>query len=635
MGITNLISSALLIAVLAFSGAAYAQVTFNLTAGWNLLGNSTETPIDVATTFGDSSKITSVWKWNKTTSKWAFYTPAMSSSTLSAYALGRGYEVLASIAPKDGFWVNASASVSLNGPNAIYMTLGQSDLQVGWNLVGSADSKTPSQISQSLSMSLNAAGKEITAIWAWDKQNSKWKFYAPSLAAQGGTVLTDYLSSKGYLPFSADISVIDGYWVNVNTVVPPNLSQAVACAVEPHNIGDIHHPPSYDGAFTVPAPTQKLPSNVVRAIGFKDYYPGGYVTPGGACQDRTLRARNLYIETLNRFQADGVEQTYIYNYGTWDDFSKPIWTVDKAQLQIPQSEVSFIINEAAKRNIKVYLAWQFTAIDSKGVLLPMDANVTPAQLKQMLDSFHILIVDQAKTGSQIGLAGIYADWHAFYIRNLQSDPTLRELWITEIVSIISDIRKVFSGIIVYGGNTAVMDPRLAAVIDVFILSMSTGYGGNNPITPELNSSLTVSMMKEAFLRNIQQSKIQIDADMNGASFNVPISWAVTVTSKYDYPVNGWTEDGFCVNGCIQKTYKTDYSVQAIGVEAALEAIVTQTYFRTGIVDFDTSYWFTDDVGPTSMGWDNNMKIDQFEFPNLSQSLRNKPAESIVKYWFSR
>jgi len=213
--ITHLIKLASLLVALTLTNGAYAQATLNLTANWNLLGNSSSQPIDVATTFANTNKIITVWTWNKVANKWAFYTPSMTPSALTAYAQSKGYDVLSSIASKEGFWVNASAAVALTGPAASGVTLSESDLQQGWNLMCSADNKTPPQLNQGLNSSLNTAGKAITTAWAWDTQTTKWKFYAPALDAQGGTVLADYIASKGYLPFSTALSVSDGFWLNI------------------------------------------------------------------------------------------------------------------------------------------------------------------------------------------------------------------------------------------------------------------------------------------------------------------------------------------------------------------------------------------------------------------------------------
>ena len=205
----------LLSAVVLSSGGAYAQVPLNMIAGWNLLGNSSAAPI-AASAFSDAGKFTTVWKWNRATKKWAFYAPSMTApNQLATYAADKGYDVLSSIESKEGFWVNAVAATTMSGPAAGAATLTEADLQQSWNLVSSADGKTLSQLNQALGNSLYKAGKGMVTAWAWDAPNAKWKFYAPALEAQGGAVLTDYISNKGYLPFAIALAAAEGYWLNI------------------------------------------------------------------------------------------------------------------------------------------------------------------------------------------------------------------------------------------------------------------------------------------------------------------------------------------------------------------------------------------------------------------------------------
>jgi uncharacterized repeat protein (TIGR03803 family) len=106
------------------------------------------------------------------------------------------------------------------------MPLLASDLLPGWNLVASDDNQTPSQLQQGLSSSLNAAGKAMVTAWAWDAAKTTWKFYAPAMEAQGGTVLAGYIGSKGYLPFSTPLSASDGFWLNIGAASPVTVVAA-------------------------------------------------------------------------------------------------------------------------------------------------------------------------------------------------------------------------------------------------------------------------------------------------------------------------------------------------------------------------------------------------------------------------
>jgi len=209
----------------ALAGAA----TLNLSANWNLVGNSDTSAIDVASRFSDSTKIVTVWKWNKAgdSGKWAFYAPSMTSADLATYAAGKGYDVLTSIAPKEGFWVNAVAITVLTDlqatpptPGSTAATLQEADLTQGWNLVASADNKNPSQLNTGLTTSLSAAGKSISTVWAWNAGTSQWKFYAPTLESQSATALTNYITSKSYLAFSTAPTATEGIWVNIGPYTP-------------------------------------------------------------------------------------------------------------------------------------------------------------------------------------------------------------------------------------------------------------------------------------------------------------------------------------------------------------------------------------------------------------------------------
>jgi len=88
----------------------------SLASGWNLLGN--DAPVTVASAFGDTNKVTSVWKWVASTSKWAFYTPSMASQALADYAASKGYDVLTTTNAGEGFWVNAITSFTVQLPSA-------------------------------------------------------------------------------------------------------------------------------------------------------------------------------------------------------------------------------------------------------------------------------------------------------------------------------------------------------------------------------------------------------------------------------------------------------------------------------------------------------------------------------------
>ena len=193
-----------------------AGTTATLVPGWNLVGNSSSGAIDVATAFGDKTKVTTVWKWIASTSKWAFYAPSLSDGG-AAYAAGKGYDFLTSVSGGEGFWVNAGAGFSLSLPvgsaksSASFQLMGS-----GWNLIAIGDGKTPSAFNKALSVEPPSPGVipvNLTTLWAWDAGLLNWYFYAPSLEANGG--LAAYITSKSYLNFDTKtLGATTGFWVN-------------------------------------------------------------------------------------------------------------------------------------------------------------------------------------------------------------------------------------------------------------------------------------------------------------------------------------------------------------------------------------------------------------------------------------
>ena len=193
---------------LVFSDVAVPLVQVN--QGWSLIGNATDALLNVATVFGDTSKITSVWSWNGGASRWAFYSPSLTGTALRDYATSRGYDVLTTIGAGEGFWVDAKTAFIAQLPaGAAVASSSFQNMSSGWHLIAIGDTTTPAAFNTTV---------PATTLWAWDNSQSKWYFYAPSLASQGGTVLSDYINANGYLDFASASKTLGpgvGFWVNV------------------------------------------------------------------------------------------------------------------------------------------------------------------------------------------------------------------------------------------------------------------------------------------------------------------------------------------------------------------------------------------------------------------------------------
>lgn len=203
------VSSSFTVTAVASTVPDTAEIAF--LAGWNLVGNGTDAPIDVTITFGDQAKVITVWKWLPASNQWAFHTPGLRGQALTDYLSSKGYAAFTTVNAGEGFWVNAKQpfTATVNSGYAITAAKFGSTLVKGWNLMSLGEApQTPSAFNTAL-------GYELTSLWAWDNPMGQWYFYAPSLERSGD--LSGYITSKTYLDFSQQGKTLGwgtGFWVN-------------------------------------------------------------------------------------------------------------------------------------------------------------------------------------------------------------------------------------------------------------------------------------------------------------------------------------------------------------------------------------------------------------------------------------
>lgn len=195
-------------------GVADIAFAVQVNSNWSLIGNGRNAVVDVVSTFGTKSApvagisdgITTVWKWDAAHAKWAFFSPTMDLDQLATYSASKGYVVLKSILPGEGYWVNASKPVTIPDPVGQPFLLNKWNLTGGWNLVSTGANITPGQFSASI------APFTATTVWAWDPVTAGWYFYAQNLDTNN--TLASYITSKGYKNFTAQLADGRGFWVN-------------------------------------------------------------------------------------------------------------------------------------------------------------------------------------------------------------------------------------------------------------------------------------------------------------------------------------------------------------------------------------------------------------------------------------
>jgi len=186
--------------------------SLNIVPGWNLVGNGTDAPIDVASTFSDTNHFVTIWKWIAEENLWAFYAPSLAAqggTVLADYAASRGYRLLSTIDGGEGFWVNAKQAgiVYITGTAITYATL-RPKLAKGWSLVSLGETMTARQFGEGMDGG-------VISLWAWDVIGNTWYMYSPGLDYSGN--FQNYIASRGYLDFASTGKSLDkgtGFWVN-------------------------------------------------------------------------------------------------------------------------------------------------------------------------------------------------------------------------------------------------------------------------------------------------------------------------------------------------------------------------------------------------------------------------------------
>ena len=388
----------------------------------------------------------------------------------------------------------------------------------------------------------------------------------------------------------------------------PSLNFSVPdpyCAVTSEVVA---YPSSYLGAFPLPSVKgAPLPPSVRRGASVKDYWEFGITNPStnlGCSGDM----HEAFLATLRRLKKLGIDHVGVFrDAGIVDINATQLQFINSVPWSISDSEMAWIVAQARTFGLQVYEYRQINNVDMNNVPLP--TAPTPAWASNYLDAYTHYIVDRARVAQHNGVEAFQLDWGVYWF-----DWTpYKDLFISKMTSAAQQVRNVYTGKILYG-QTALWisgDPALLSNIDWLI-----GEIAWIPMSQEENAKLTVPLIKQKYLDQIAALGRALGPNRK------PMVWQLFEQSHRDWRLSGWVEDGFCVAGCMQQTIQIDFSVQAIAYEAFLEAIVAQTHFSTASVDAK-AYWYVDVMLPKD------------SFPNLSQSWRNKPAESILYQWFRR
>ena len=588
---------------LLIGSTASSQTTWNIVPGWNLLGNNSIGPLPVTYPgLSNPDQTNSIWTWNAATSKWSFYAPSLSDTDLTAYAQSKGYEVLSSIASKQGFWISANSAFSVTSSWNSNATLAASDITLGWSLVGGAGNSTPPQLNQSLRAGLNAAGKDVSAIWAWDTESSTWRFYAPSLETQGGTALSDYISTQGYKPFITGISSSDGVWVNTSYTAP-------------YSVPIVPRPGIVKGVFTMDVGGW-MPGTYARGL-FEPTYDrilsqvgGNLVAISDPVKVIAYDAAKATV-TMSKFESPGTPGTYG---------------------MLTREQYRRLVSAAHGRNLAFMLQ------------LGIYGTSTAPQLPWSVDYSNIAFWDAwfaAYKPIVLEYADIARELDIEYLSLGMNHGFMSHLPVKYWSDLVTAIRSVgYTGKLVYqagvgfqystgefmdfnGGWIGTESERQAKrlefvkLFDAIILNVY-----NIALDRTTPRSISRDEMKQSFRWLLAQ--------VNG--YPVPLMVMVGTPSVYGGAVDPEYIEPCLVCGSVAANRQRD-DMQQADVYEALSEVVNETPTGTGNIMgvLSWGYWYTDDY----YTWTNEWGVTADMAYDKSANVRGKLAEVVLKWWFDR
>ncbi|NBU83514.1 MAG: hypothetical protein EBS21_02720 [Sphingomonadaceae bacterium] len=197
-----------------------------------------------------------------------------------------------------------------------------------------------------------------------------------------------------------------------------------------------------------------------------------------------------------------------------------------------------------------------------------------------------------------------------------------DLFASKYSEIAKSIKSSFKGKLMISGVPWLKDhPEVLDQVDI----IQTGFYPRTTITQSQSDTISVASYK-----NLVDNGIKY-----WASTGKTVMVVSYIQSRADALTNpGYLEEAVCTgdippngdlaaidnNICLQRKTKPDFSIQAIVHEAQMEMIKDTGVTNLIVLIYD--YWETDTLMP------------QTAFPNIATSIRNKPAEGVVRQWFA-
>jgi len=331
-------------------------------------------------------------------------------------------------------------------------------------------------------------------------------------------------------------------------------------------------------------------------------------------------ARDAINVTLKRLKQANIDTLVLFPFTTVDT-SQTEWRI-QTEANMPDEDLAWIAQAASSMGIDVFWRHQVQYAcegvrDGEGVPCFIPESTIENVLKTY-DAMEPYLKERGAFLESLGVAGVSL------VGDFWNDPgevLSDEQYIERTEALIKALKTNFSGEILHDLKPPLMSaPEIKALVDSW--EFVVFYDEVVPLEDNLSVEAVVP-----FIRN------QIEYYQNIADGNLIVLPAVASRGNFLSDLRMYVEETFCTDetdsifqepgNCFQEEIPTDFSLQAILYQAVLEAAFsTPGHSPAGIA---VDYWVTDGILP-AYPW---------TFPNISYTIRNKPAEQIVLKWFEQ
>ena len=415
-------------------------------------------------------------------------------------------------------------------------------------------------------------------------------------------------------------------------------TNAADVSTDPCNLAltRITYPASWRGQYPLPPINGgPLATAIGRAVIFKDIGLAPSTNPAfilpnapGAPAGCTGSLQSELAKTTQRLHvlgADEVEVTQWHWASAHPDGSWYFTTAESTYGSISDADLSLLVQKAHAQGLKVIMKNQIQGFRDDPANGPTYTPAsTQANYQKWFAAYDAYIIERASIFQQMGIDAWEVGCSAcLYGDSGDGSPATISYFISQYQLVLDHMKAAYNGKTTMSTTLWLYQtPAFASRIDIIEFL----FMGVPP--PDPNAALSVASYKAVIAQRLQGMGFNL-YDPLGKTYIIDIG----IQSRSNmFTLPGYLEETACTSGlgtldtsadaCAEREAVTDFSMQAIVMEATLEAINEFPWQSPPIVAVG-DYWQTDSLMPFTA------------FPNIAYSVRNKPAEGILKWWFAR